>query len=97
VALVSSRFFLRRSKMVDFLDDIEQLVESGSISVYIPHGSSNLEVEGLLKKVGVHPVLLSSGVICESAWFYHHFLLMRRQYLAAMSPSPFANWLQPIM
>ena len=47
---------MRRSKMVGFLDDIEQLVESGSISVYIPHGSSNLEVEGLLKKVGVYPL-----------------------------------------
>ena len=47
---------MRRSKMVGFLDDIEQLVEPGSISVYIPHGSSNLEVEGLLKHIGVHPL-----------------------------------------
>ena len=56
MTLVSKRFFLGRSKMVAFLDDIEQLGELGSISVYIPHGSSNLEVEALLKKARVHPL-----------------------------------------
>ncbi len=54
--LVSKRFFLRRSKMVGFLDDIEQLVESGSISVYIQHGTQKLEIEALLKKAGVYPL-----------------------------------------
>ena len=54
--LVSKRFFLRRSKMVGFLDDIEQFVESGSISVYIQHGTQKLEIEALLKKAGVYPL-----------------------------------------
>jgi peptide subunit release factor 1 (eRF1) len=42
--------------MVGFLDDIEQLVESGSISVYIQHGTQKLEIEALLKKAGVYPL-----------------------------------------
>jgi len=42
--------------MVGFLDDIEQLGESRSISIYIPHGSSNLEIETLLEKVIIHPL-----------------------------------------
>ena len=42
--------------MVGFLDDIEQFVESGSISVYIQYGTQKLEIEALLKKAGVYPL-----------------------------------------
>jgi peptide subunit release factor 1 (eRF1) len=42
--------------MIGFLDDVEQLIESGSISAYIPYGISSLEIESLLKNVEVHPL-----------------------------------------
>ena len=51
MTLVSKRFLLRRSKMMRLLIDIEKLGESGSISIYIPPGSSESEVEELLNKV----------------------------------------------
>ena len=50
MALVSRRFFLRRSKLIRFLDNIEQIVEPGSISIYIPYASSNLEIRNLINR-----------------------------------------------
>lgn len=56
MTLVSRRFLLRRSKMMRLLTDIEKLGESGSMSIYIPPGSSELEVEELLNKVKAGPI-----------------------------------------
>jgi len=56
VTLISRKFFLRRSKMLGFLDDIELLPDNDSISVYIPPGFSPLEIEDLLHKGGVHTI-----------------------------------------
>ena len=56
MALISRKFFLRRSKMLGFLDDIGLLPDTGSISAYIPPGFSMLEIEDLLYKDWVHNI-----------------------------------------
>jgi len=51
MAITSRKFFLRRSKMLGFLDEIEQSPSSGAISIYLPSGSSAPAIEDLLQKV----------------------------------------------
>ena len=52
MTLIARKFFLRRSKMPEFLDEIEQTPDSGAISVYIPHGFSAPEIEDLMQEGG---------------------------------------------
>lgn len=56
MTLISRKFFLRRSKMLGFLDEIEQTPDPGAISVYIPPGFSAPEIEDLLQKGGARSV-----------------------------------------
>ncbi|MFC1874147.1 Vms1/Ankzf1 family peptidyl-tRNA hydrolase [Chloroflexota bacterium] len=56
MTLISRKFFLRRSKMPGFLDEIEQAPGPGALSLYLPPGSSVPEVEDLLQKGGVRSV-----------------------------------------
>ena len=56
MTLISRKFFLRRSKMLGFLDEIEQTPDPGAISVYIPPGFSAAEIEDLLQKGGARSV-----------------------------------------
>lgn len=67
MTLISRRFLLRRSKMAMFLNDIEQLRESDSISIYIPPGSSEPEVEDLLNKVMSSPIPNNLGQLAVGA------------------------------
>jgi peptide subunit release factor 1 (eRF1) len=67
VTLISRKFFLRRSKMLGFLDDIGLLPDTGSISVYIPPGFSMLEIEDLLHKDGVHTIPDDLSQLASSA------------------------------
>ncbi|MFC1952342.1 Vms1/Ankzf1 family peptidyl-tRNA hydrolase [Chloroflexota bacterium] len=50
MTLKSTEFFLRRSKMIGFLDDIEQTPDPSAISLYIPPGFSVPEIKALLQK-----------------------------------------------
>lgn len=46
--LISTKFFLRRSKMLEFLDEVERIPDPGAISIYMPPGFSTREIEDLL-------------------------------------------------
>ncbi len=50
MTIILRKFFLRRSKMPEFLDEIEQTPDPGAVSVYIPPGFSVAEIEDLLQK-----------------------------------------------
>lgn len=67
MALISRKFFLRRSKMLEFLKGIEQVRDPGAMSVYIPPGFSVLEIEELLSKGGAHPVPDETSQLASSA------------------------------
>lgn len=67
MTLISKRFSVRRSIMVRFLTDIEKLCESDAISIYIPPGSSELEVEDLLNKIEARPISDNLGQLAVSA------------------------------
>lgn len=54
--LVSRKFFLRRSKMLEFLSEIEETTDPGAASVYVPPGFSVPEIEDLLQKTGAQSV-----------------------------------------
>ncbi|MFC2072324.1 Vms1/Ankzf1 family peptidyl-tRNA hydrolase [Chloroflexota bacterium] len=56
MTLTSTKFFLRRSKMLGFLDEIEQTPDPSTMSVYIPPGFSAPDIEDLLQKGGVRSV-----------------------------------------
>ena len=56
MTLISRRFFLRRSKMLGFLDEIEQTPDPGAISIYIPAGFSVAEIDDLLSEGGAPSV-----------------------------------------
>ena len=56
MTLISTKFFLRRSKMLDFLNEVEQTHDLGAKSIYMPTGFSAPEIDVLLQKNGVHPV-----------------------------------------
>jgi len=75
VTLISSKFFLRRSKMLGFLDEIEQTPDPGAISVYVPPGFSAPEIDDLLQKGGAQSVpdelsQLASGSKNGAVLFY---------------------------
>jgi len=53
VALVSRKFFLSRTKMPEFLDELAGTPAPDVTSVYIPTGSSIPEIEGLLGKTSI--------------------------------------------
>ena len=57
MTLISKTFFLRRAKMLEFLNEIEQTSDSGSVSIYIPPGFSAPEIEDLLNNGWIQPVL----------------------------------------
>ena len=67
VILISTKFFLRRSKMLEFLNGIEQAPDPGAISVYIPSGFSAPEIEDLLHKGGAHSVPDELSQLASSA------------------------------
>ncbi|MFC1933383.1 Vms1/Ankzf1 family peptidyl-tRNA hydrolase [Chloroflexota bacterium] len=54
MTLISTKFFLRKSRMLEFLDEIEQASDPGAISLYIPPGFSAPEIEVFIHKVGAH-------------------------------------------
>ena len=56
MSLRTQKFFLRRPKMLGFLDEIEQNPEPGAISTYILPGSSTLEIEDMLRQNGVQAI-----------------------------------------
>ncbi len=56
MALISKKFILRRSKIVNFLYDIEKFTEPSAFSIYIPRGSSSLKIEHLLNNIRAHPL-----------------------------------------
>jgi len=53
VTLVSRKFFLRRSKMLEFFDKLEETADPAATSVYILPGLPVSEIEDLLGKAGV--------------------------------------------
>jgi hypothetical protein len=56
VTLVSKKFYLRRFKTLEFLDNISQLADARSISIYIPPGFTNQEINDLLYKSSAHTI-----------------------------------------
>lgn len=75
MTLISSKFFLCRSKMLGFLDEIEQTPDPGAISVYVPPGFSAPEIDDLLQKGGAQSVpdelsQLASGSKNGAVLFY---------------------------
>ncbi|MFC1871633.1 Vms1/Ankzf1 family peptidyl-tRNA hydrolase [Chloroflexota bacterium] len=48
MALISNRFFLRRDRMLDFLNRIEGMADPSAVSIYMPPGLSLTEIEDLL-------------------------------------------------
>jgi hypothetical protein len=57
VTLVSRKFFLRRDKMPDFLNELEDATAPVAMSVYLPPGLSILEIEDLISKAGAQSIL----------------------------------------
>jgi hypothetical protein len=55
VTLKSTKFFIRRTKMLEFLSDIEQTSGAGAVSIYLPSGFSLTEIGNPLDKGGVQP------------------------------------------
>ena len=53
MTLVSRKFFLRRSKMLEFFDKLEETTDPAATAVYILPGLSVSEIEDLLEKAGV--------------------------------------------
>ncbi|MFC1934411.1 Vms1/Ankzf1 family peptidyl-tRNA hydrolase [Chloroflexota bacterium] len=58
---------MRRSKMLEFLKEIEQTPNPGSVSVYMPPGFSAPEIEDLLHKGGAYAVPDELSQIASSA------------------------------
>ena len=56
MALVSRKFFLRRSKMQEFLDKLEETPDPDATSMYITQGLSVSEIEDLLGKAGTQSI-----------------------------------------
>jgi hypothetical protein len=54
--LVSKKFFLRRSKMSQFLNGIEEAAAADAMSVYMPPALSLPEIEALLPETGTQAV-----------------------------------------
>jgi len=54
VTLISTKFFLRRSKMLEFLNEIKQTSDPSSITAHIPPGFSEPEIEDLLHNCCAH-------------------------------------------
>jgi len=52
VCLISRKFVLRRSKMLEFLDEIERILDYDAVSIYMPPGLSALEIGELIQKFG---------------------------------------------
>lgn len=52
MALTSRKFFLRRTKIGEFLNELEETTGSTAASVYMPPGWSVPEIEDLLAKAG---------------------------------------------
>ena len=50
MALQARKFFLRRTNMTEFLDELEKTVDSSAASAYIPPGLLSPEIEDLLGK-----------------------------------------------
>ena len=51
--MISSKFFLNRSKMPEFLNELEKTDDYGAVSLYVPPGLSEPEIEDLLQKAGL--------------------------------------------
>lgn len=56
MTLISRKFFLRRFKMLELLNQIEQTPDPGAISVYMPPGFLAPEIGDLLLKGGAYSV-----------------------------------------
>ncbi|UCG54794.1 MAG: hypothetical protein JSV32_00825 [Dehalococcoidia bacterium] len=63
----STKFFLRRSRMLDFLNEIERTPDLDAISVYMPPGFSTPEIEDLLQKGGINSIPGELGQLASSA------------------------------
>jgi len=63
----TTKFFLRRSRMLDFLNEIERTPDLGAISVYMPPGLSTPEIEDLLHKSGINSIPDELGHLVSSA------------------------------
>ena len=53
MAITSRKFFLRRSKMLDFLDQLEETADNDVTSVYMLPRLSVSEIEDLLGKIRI--------------------------------------------
>ena len=57
MTLVSRKFFLRRSKMPEFLNELEETTDPIAMSVYMPPDLSIPEIEDLIGKAGAQAIL----------------------------------------
>jgi hypothetical protein len=53
VSLISSEYYLNRTGMAAFLDEVEEIPESSAVSAYIPPGLSVAGIEELVVNTGV--------------------------------------------
>ncbi|MFC1953980.1 Vms1/Ankzf1 family peptidyl-tRNA hydrolase [Chloroflexota bacterium] len=67
MTLISTKFFLRRLKMLELLSEIEQTPDPGSVSVYMPPGFSAPKIEDLLHGGRVHSFPDELGQLASSA------------------------------
>lgn len=47
------KYYLRRSKMAAFLEELENTAGNNAVTVYLPPGLENTEINGLLEKAGI--------------------------------------------
>lgn len=53
MTMISRKFFLRRSKMPEFLNELEQITDPTAVSLYLPFGLSAPEIESLLAEAEI--------------------------------------------
>lgn len=63
MTLISKRFFLNRSKMINFLIELAATSDGTARSLYLPYGLPPPEVEHSLEKVGNLPVDATAEII----------------------------------
>ncbi|MFC2068174.1 Vms1/Ankzf1 family peptidyl-tRNA hydrolase [Chloroflexota bacterium] len=67
MTFVLRKFFLRRSKMIEFINEIEGLADPSAISVYMPPGFSTQETRDLMQKAVVQVIPDEFGQLASSA------------------------------
>ncbi len=67
MALVSRRFYLRRSKMLAFLDELQEAASDGAVSVYLPPGLPASEMEALISQAGAQSTVDEIGHLATAS------------------------------